>query len=147
MSIDSSEPPEEMTREHFLSVLINGGTQSATRALVEILHTDGDPYWLESQCLRLLDYPDPAVRHVAVIGFSTIARLHGISSPKVTRRLKQLLLDSELFGDAQVVLEDLAVFQSSKMRRWALNRRNAYWEWNARRLRRRRATAHDAPSS
>lgn len=129
------QAPQPITRAQFREVVATGTTPEIAEALIGIINFDHDGYWLEAQCLELLSHPDWRLRGSAIMGLGHIARIHLVSSPIVTTRLKDFLTDPRLFGYATEALEDIEFLSSGRLARMLIRRRNKFWEWRARRER------------
>ncbi|MBN9688478.1 MULTISPECIES: hypothetical protein [unclassified Corallococcus] len=63
---------------------------------------------VQAACLRLLRHPDAALRGVAAISLSHLARIHRtLDHEEVTQALQALIPDPEMGGHAELALDDI----------------------------------------
>lgn len=90
-----------------------GNDEAICDALLSVALYDADWKWVESYCLKFLEYPDKNVRAVAATSLGHLARIHGtIDSDTVIPALQAHFTDPdpEVSGRAPDALDDINMF-------------------------------------
>jgi hypothetical protein len=66
-----------MPRAEAQAALAADDPDAVIHALLRTAYHDPDARWVQEQCLRFVRDPDWQVRHMAALGLSHLARLHG----------------------------------------------------------------------
>jgi len=101
----------ELSREDAELIFETGTKEEIAKALVNVVHSDGNPVWLEELCMGFSQHSDPEIRGLAATCFGHIARLHGkLNRTAVEKRLNELLNDKAVAGRAEDALDDIEMF-------------------------------------
>jgi hypothetical protein len=114
--------PTPMPREEAEAALESGDPNAVIHALLRSAYHNPDARWIQEQCLRCVRDPEWQVRHMAALGFSHLARLHGaraLDLGRVLPVLLELLDDPQVGGTAQDVLTDLKTWGALRGRKGA----------------------------
>lgn len=104
------EPPQA-TRDELTDAIQRGHDELIVERLVGLALNGGDPQWLTSMCIDLLEHPSTDVRRAAVVALGHLARIHrDIDRDRVVPRLTLLADDAALSGAAADALDDIATF-------------------------------------
>lgn len=103
--------PDPATRRSLQDALSAGSADRISEAIIGLVLTDPDLFWLQDQCMGLLHHEDYRVRGAALTSLGHLARIHGqIDRAKVEPVVRTFLEDPVLAGRAEDALDDFDVF-------------------------------------
>ena len=107
--------PVPISRAEAQLAFSSGKPQKICDALVRVTFNEPDWRWVQDECLRFIDNPNPDVRGLAVTCIGHIARIHGhLDTERVIERLKRIGKDDEIYGRVEDALDDIKTFINEK---------------------------------
>ena len=100
-----------MSRRYAEAVFEQDNDEKIEEALLRVTFHDEDWHWVQSYCLKFLEYPNKSVRAVAAICLGHLACIHGtLDTAIVVPALKAQLSDPKVAKEASEALDDIALF-------------------------------------
>ena len=98
-----------LSRQEAETIFKQGDAEAIIDALLSVTFHEKDWQWVQSSCLKFLEYPDKNVRAVAATCLGHLARIHGTIDVAVVPALEAHLSDPEVGGRASDALDDIAM--------------------------------------
>ncbi len=100
-----------MSRRYAECVFEQDNAEKIEEALLRVTFHDEDWRWVQSYCLKFLEYQDRSVRAVAAICLGHLACIHGtLDTAIAVPALKAQLSDPCVAKEASEALDDIALF-------------------------------------